>query len=523
MLEGRAMRTRAQRFRSFSWRSFYWRIGVSFVVLVVFVLVAQSVFFGYWLARSNAADPEHSPNNRAARIAADIGARLAQDPTHDITTYFAGERDPSPGVFVVMKDGRIASSRHEPLPDELRRAAESTLSGRDPWHTGTPPSLSGPFISAPIIVGNELRGLVVMPPPPTRGEVARSVGRLLSLPGTLLLIAATVVAAVLIFAPARKRLQALESAAQRLGEGDLAARAPEGGGDEIARVAHAFNTMATELAARDEALRTSDRLRRQMLADVSHELKTPLTSMRGYVETLQMSDSDAAVDPATRARYFETVSRETRRLETIVADLLDLARYENGVASLSPRVFAIDRVFEHIVRRHERDVQERGITLRTHVAPEADQVVADPDRVEQALENLVSNALRHTPDDGTIDVYASIEHAPAPAPALASARGAQSSQLVLSVIDSGSGIGPEHLAHVFDRFYKVDASRAAESNSGSSNGKGSGLGLSIVKAIVERHGGTIGVTSVPGRTEFRIALPQPPLDQAPLDQASTNL
>jgi two-component system sensor histidine kinase BaeS len=327
----------------------------------------------------------------------------------------------------------------------------------------------------------------VLPPPPTRGEIARSVGRLLSLPGTLLLIVATVIAAVLIFRPARTRLRGLEEAAQRLGAGNLATRAPEGGGDEIARVAHAFNTMATELAARDEALRTSDRLRRQMLADVSHELKTPLTAMRGYLETLQMPD--LRVDAATRARYFQTVERETRRLEAIVADLLDLARYENGVASLSPRVFAIGRIFEHIERRHERDLQAHGVTLRTHVAPDADQVIADPDRLEQALENLVSNALRHTPAGGTIEVEARIE----------------ASRLVLAVIDSGTGIGPEHLEHVFDRFYKVDASRAA---GGNGNASGSGLGLSIVKAIVDRHGGTIAVTSVPGRTAFRIALPQ---------------
>jgi signal transduction histidine kinase len=474
------------------YRSFYWRIGVSFVVLVVVVLVAQSVFFGYWLARSNANDPEHSPNYRAARIAADLGSLLAQQPREDLELdlhhYLVARHEGGPGVFVVMKDGRSASSTGEPLPEEFRQAAHAALSGVDLSRAGGgPPKLSGAFISAPILVGSELRGLVVLPPPPTRGEIARSVGRLLSLPGTLLLIVATVIAAVLIFRPARTRLRLLEEAAQRLGEGDLAARAPEGGGDEIARVAHAFNSMATELSARDEALRTSDRLRRQMLADVSHELKTPLTAMRGYLETLQMPD--LRVDAATRTRYFETVERETRRLEAIVADLLDLARYENGVASLHPRVFAIGRVFEHIERRHERDLQARGVALQTHVTPDADQVIADPDRLEQALQNLVSNALRHTPSGGTIAVEARIEDA----------------QLVLAVIDSGTGIGPEHLEHVFDRFYKVDASRAA---SGNGNAAGSGLGLSIVKAIVERHGGTIAVTSVPGRTAFRIALPQ---------------
>src|SRR6266542_1416870 len=302
--------------RSRWYRSFYWRIGVSFVVLVVVVLVAQSVFFGYWLARSNFEDTTHSPNNRAARIAAELGAVLTQHPSQDLAAdlhaYLAGERDRGPGVFVVMKDGHAASSSDEPLPEEIRRSAHAALAGVDLSRSGMTPKLSGAFVSAPILVGNELRGLVVLPPPPTRGEISRNVGRLLSLPGTLLLIAATVIAAVLIFRPARRRLQSLEEAAQRLGEGDLTARAPERGGDEIARVAHAFNSMATELSARDEALRTSDRLRRQMLADVSHELKTPLTAMRGYLETLRMSD--VTLSAATRERYFQTLERETRRL-----------------------------------------------------------------------------------------------------------------------------------------------------------------------------------------------------------------
>src|SRR5262249_30999471 len=135
--------------------------------------------------------------------------------------------------------------------------------------------------------------------------------------------------------------------------------APVAGGDEIARVARAFNQMADELAARDTALQTSDRLRRQMLADVSHELRTPLTTMRGYLETLQMPD--VALDAETRGRYLETVERETRRLDRIVSDLLDLARYENGVAAIEPRLFSAERLFRHVMRRHERDVQERQI------------------------------------------------------------------------------------------------------------------------------------------------------------------
>jgi two-component system sensor histidine kinase BaeS len=297
------------------------------------------------------------------------------------------------------------------------------------------------------------------------------------------LILATVVTAVLAFGPARRRLSALEEAAGRLGDGDLTARAPEDGGDEIARVARAFNRMAGELASRDEALKTADRLRRQMLADVSHELRTPLTAMRGYIETLRMPE--VSLDRDQRARYFETIENETRRLDRIVKDLLDLARFENGVATLDVRVFAAERVFQHVARRHERDARERGVEFRLEIAAAADQLVGDPDRIEQVIDNLTSNALRHTPPGGTIELRAHVT----------------ADSAVMSVIDSGAGIDPEHLPHLFERFYKADTSRAAVN-------AGSGLGLSIVKAIVERHGGTISVASVPGRTAFTVVLPQ---------------
>jgi two-component system sensor histidine kinase BaeS len=341
-----------------------------------------------------------------------------------------------------------------------------------------------PITTAPLLVDHQFAGLVLVLALESRPTgIRRELGRLLSLPSTLVLMVATVVVALVVFNPARRRLAALEQAAQRLGEGDLTARASQAGGDEIARVAQAFNRMASELETRDAALRTSDALRRQMMADVSHELKTPLTAMRGYIETLRMPE--VALDAERRDRYFETIDRETRRLERIVKDLLDLARYEHGGVVLQRRLFDIERLFENVAGRHEREAQTKAVAIRIHVDPLADQVVADPDRIEQAVENLVGNALRHTPSGGTITLSATQADGMA----------------TLSVSDSGGGIAPEHLPHVFERFYKVDASRAAEST-------GSGLGLSITKAIIERHGGTIRVTSEPGRTTFTVLLPQ---------------
>ena len=302
-----------------------------------------------------------------------------------------------------------------------------------------------------------------------------------------MLFAAAAAVGAVIFVPLRRRLRGLEAAAGRIGAGELAVRADDAGHDEIAGLAGAFNRMSAELAARTDALGESDRVRRQMLADVSHELRTPLTAMRGYLDTLAMAD--VTLDAATRERYLGTVRHETGRLERIVADLLELARHEQGAPAVEPRVFAIERVFEHVVRRHEGEARAAGVRITTAVAPDADQVLADPGRLEQVTSNLVANALRHTPPGGTIHLDAAIVDG----------------GYRLRVEDSGEGIPAAHLPHVFDRFYKADAARAGSVG-------GSGLGLSIVKAIVERHGGAVTVESRPGRTAFAVVLPRDAVD-----------
>ena len=461
--------------------SFYWRIGISFVVFVMVVLVGQSLMVGY--ARANGAFAPGNPNAAAAAIAAELGTALTSDPELDLTEFLSRRLPaPSPSTHVVMLDGRVASRSTQPLRADIERQARAMLAGKSPDAApGDQPT--GPVVTAPVQVNGRLTGLVVLPPPPQRGLLA-NVGELLSLPGTLALIAVTAIAALVIFAPARNRLRELERAAERFGAGELSTRAPAYGRDEIAHVATAFNHMAADLEQRTDALQISDRLRRQMLADISHELRTPLTTMRGYLDTLDMPE--IVLDEDKRRRYVDTARRETIRLEHIVSDLLELARFENGVATVAPRVVAVERVLSGVARRFERDAAAANVTIRTSVDPAADQIVANPDRLDQAISNLVSNALRHTQPGGTIDLDATVAD----------------SGCRITVVDSGRGIAPEHLPHVFDRFYKVDASR-------SSGLAGSGLGLSIVKAIVERHGGTVSVISQPGRTAFVITLPQP--------------
>jgi signal transduction histidine kinase len=299
------------------------------------------------------------------------------------------------------------------------------------------------------------------------------------------LVLGAVLAAVLIFGPARRRLREVEEAARRLGSGDLTARAPDQGGDEVAEVASAFNAMASDLSARAEALAASDRGRRQLLADVSHELTTPVTAMRGYLETLAMPEFPA--DDRTRARYLGIIGDETSRLERIIGELLELARLEGGGGGLIISEVSVKQLLERVVERHQPVCLESGVTIVSTIAPGAEWMRGDRDRLEQAVQNLAANALRYAPTDSAVQLGAHLG-------------GDQS--IILTVSDEGPGIAPEHLEHLFDRFYKAEPSRSPRGQTQ----PGSGLGLSIVKAIVERHGGTLSVSSQPGRTTFTVVL-----------------
>jgi len=342
----------------------------------------------------------------------------------------------------------------------------------------------GPFggrrglASGVVFVNGEPAGVVVGVPRST----FRQLGPTLTLVGVLLVALGTTAAAVLIFKPVRGRLRSLEDAARKVGAGDLTARAREDGGDEVAALAHAFNQMTGDLHQRAQQLQAADRMRRSLLADVSHELMTPITGMRGYLETLSLhADS---LDGDTRERYLTIIRDETQRVEHIVGDLLDLARLEGGGDTFDAQDMPLEDLFGRVLARHGQAAVQKGIELTADVGPGAEIVTGDPMRLEQALQNLAANALRHTPRGGRVTLNAAVE----------------GGGVTVAVSDTGAGISPEHLPHVFDRFYKIDPARAGQS--------GSGLGLSIVKAIVERHGGTVTAASRAGEgTTFSIKFP----------------
>jgi signal transduction histidine kinase len=513
------------------YRSLYWRIALGFVALLAVLLAAQGLVFLWLTGRVAAAWPGRSASELASSVAADLSRELAVHPDLDINEYVNSRFTSAFRSFaVVMRDGRAIRSRRVLPPPLIERAAWARLFGESSsaafGHRGPPldrPPASGDasgrrgfgrrdarlpdggfgradrprgpggapdriaYDFATVTVGGQDVGVVAVPvdPPPLSVAMQNLWPELLTVAFGLL-VAGTATGALLVFRPTHRRLQALQESARAVGSGETGVRAPETGGDEVTAFARAFNEMAGQLEQRTQALEAIDRTRRQLVADISHELTTPLAAIRGYVETLSMPE--VSLDDDTRARYLTVVGEETDRLEHIVGDLLDMARLEGGGATLAIGDVPVGQLFERLRHRHEQVLDQRSITLETSEASPGLIVRGDPKRLEQAVQNLVANATRHTPAGGRI-VVSAIE---------------KDEGVVLAVEDTGPGIPPEHLPRVFDRFYKVDVSRT-----GTALPSGSGLGLSIVRAIVERHGGTIAAGHASnGGARFEIWLPK---------------
>ena len=511
---------RGTRQRSFA-RSLYWRIGFGFILFLALTLALQAGLFIWLAGETEGAMPERMGRDFAELVASEFEATLAREPGIDLRAY-AGRRvrELHRPAAIIFPDGTAIAPPGTEVPRGLRLPfrrrggpGRGASSGDRAGERGAPPSterrsggpdggpadgarrrMFGPArrgpVMAPISHNDTIVAVVWVPPLAGWSRVAEVIGTPLAIGGLLLLFGGTAVAALAIFRPAQARLRALEDAANRFGEGDLTARAPAIGGDEVAAVADAFNRMASDLAARQAQLVEADRARRQLLADVSHELMTPLTAIRGYAETLSLPQFVPATKEGQRA--VKVIQEEGERIERLVRDLLDLARFEAGGLSLDLENVDVDELFERVSERHAKAAEDKGVTITIEPHDDDIRMIGDPMRLEQALQNLAANALRHTPPGGRVSLGAAREDG----------------KVRLTVADNGVGIAPEHAPHVFDRFYKADQSRL--------HAGGSGLGLSIVKAIVERHGGTVAVRSRQGvETVFEILLPERVSRQSP--------
>lgn len=467
-------------------RSLFWTIAGVFLLTIVIGTLVQ------WLVAVAVVGPfeAREAKSRAEELAASVARDIASldDPTdrrsiREVLLRHRPGPETHPGRALFRgADGRLFTGGPFPGRGRMTRWFGEGLHGPHAPPPDAPDAESarpGFLRGIEVLARREVRRggerlgevLVVRVGRPPLGFAGfRSRTALLFLPITVIVSAAAGLVMVRILV---RRLRKLETLAARVADGDLSARIEDASGDEIGRVAEGLDRMTTRLAEARTRVQETDAQRRRLLADVTHELATPLTSIRGYAETLL--DPAVAKSDEERARYLGGILDESQRMDHLIRDILDLARLEGGVAPLAREPLDWAALCRNTLTRFEPRFHAAGLTVEWRQAADDATIHADGRRMEQVIENLLENEIKYVPSGGRVLV--SLAAAPE-----------DGGRLRLEVSDDGPGVPAEDRTRVFERFYRSGGDRTARSGK---EDRGSGLGLAIVREIVERHGGVV--------------------------------
>ncbi len=370
--------------------------------------------------------------------------------------------------------------------NQVIRALSTVLQGQEvvnKFDTDNGPAFT---VAVPWIDNGTVLGAVFVQ---TAAQTVYATYQGLALQVALAAIVAFIIAGICIFFITRQIIQPLRVMAQMSGEmaeGKFDRRVPVTGSRETQELAVSFNTMATQLDALEQT-------RRDFVANVSHELRSPMTSMQGFLQGML----DGTIPLSEQKQYMQIVLDETRRLSKLVGSLLNLSRLENGETPLAMSHFDLHETIRRLIIANLSQLDEKQLELQLSFEDEAMYVHADQDQIEQVLINLLSNAIKYTPAGGhiAIDTVQKEKHT------------------VVTISDDGPGIQPEDAPYVFDRFYKADKAHTV--------GKGTGLGLAICKRIMERHHQSIRLlnTDIGAAFEFTLDNGRAPQNEQPLLEA----
>jgi signal transduction histidine kinase len=399
--------------------------------------------------------------------------------------------NPSIEIYLLDLEGRILT--YSAPPGKVKRDAVSLSPVFAFLDKSSPPSfpLLGDdpkdsnrqkiFTVAPILGNNKTEGYlyVVLGGEAYDTMVAMLQGsyilRLSAMTGIGILLL-TFLAGLLFFNLLTQRLRNLALALDRFTQSDFLTpiqplkRMPVPVGDEIDRLSTAFYKMADRILEQIDVLKETDRFRREWIANISHDLRTPLASLQGYLETLLLKEG--SLSPAEQKQYIEIALQHSGRLGKLVSQLFELTKLDSKEVQLNWEHFSIGELTQDIVQKFQRTAQNKKIRLETADRETLPFVHADIGMIERVLENLIENGLRHTPEEGRITVTLLSD----------------ADKVGIAVADTGCGIPADALPYIFDRFYRVDKNRSNPSD-------GAGLGLAIAKRILELHESTIQVTS----------------------------
>lgn len=446
-------------------------IGLALVVLLVNSAATTAQVYRHLTDIARASGPYVAQSSGVAEMDQRLGQVASENDVRVVRLNAQGRvAFDSAGRLATGQALDLKPAREAVLPGPLQRGTFTEAGGSE-WLT--------------ISASRAGLGTVILTLPRPQNRITAALGENLSAPlleaGGIGLVLALLFA-ILISNWVSRPLGQTAAAARAIAAGDYGRQAPEKGPREVRDMARSFNQMSRQV-------QQTQATQRDFLANVSHELKTPLTSIQGFAQAVL---DGAAARPAEAA---QVIYDEAARMRRLVEDLLELARLESGQTPIRHEVMQLGAILEASAARFQLRAGQQGVALSCQIDP-LPPIVGDPDRVAQVATNLLDNALIHTPSGGRIDVRARPE-----------GQGVE-----FSVQDTGKGIPPEDIDRIFERFYQADKSRAR------SEGQGTGLGLTISREIVQSLGGTIRAESPAGSgAAFIVWLPTP----HPTDQTAT--
>jgi signal transduction histidine kinase len=470
-------------------RTFYARLSTIFLLLIL-ALGAGIVVIAFSSASHLFDDVEQLLNREYARSIAEELSPLVAGGFDEASVrgaiHYMMVLNPMVEIYLLDGRGKILAYFLNPAEKILRgtvdlgpvqafvqSAGRRLVLGEDPRTAHR----DRPFSAAPLSMGGE-QGYVYIILGGARYDASLRMIRdsyylRAGLVAFLLALLATLIVGLALFFLLTRRLRSLSAAVQAFERGELGRRAVVHGGDELGALGRSFNQMAATIEADVEKLRLAERMRRDLIGNISHDLRSPLTSLQGSLETMAMKEPSLS---AEERRSFLSISlRNASSLQVLVEELFELAKLDARQAPLKREPLQAADLAQDVALKLAPQARTAGVTLSVEPAPELPLVSCDIGMIERVLTNLIENALRFTPGGGSVLVGLAPENG----------------GVRFSVTDTGAGIDPEDLPHVFDRFYRADKSRGRATG-------GAGLGLAIARQIVELHGGTLEVQSRPG-------------------------
>ena len=486
-------------------RSMFARLFSMFMAVLLAVIGASSIWF-YFTVRNNRIGARMEELKKQAREIAYLASQtqlsaagkfLGMESVTDKYIQWKAQsvyEDFGAYIMVVDRQGRLhwnLSTLYQNNPDftamlnmdEIFQALYSVLQGQEiQLQADVPGAGGGPMfiVGVPWVQGKQVLGAAFIHTPAQviQAEYADLGWQVAAMTALAGLLAA---GAVFFFVRRITRpLTGMADAARRMARGDFEARAPESKVREMDELAAAFNAMAGQLSQLEDS-------RREFVANVSHELRSPMTSIQGFVEGM----ADGTIPPEEHPKYLAIVLEETKRLTKLIADLLALSRLEKKDARLDLKAFDICELMRRVLIRRMNDLERKGVAVEVRFPDAPLMALADPDRIEQVVVNLLDNAIKFTPQGGRITLQCQDT----------------GKEIMATVSDNGEGILQADREHIFDRFFTGDKAHTA--------GKGTGLGLSICQRIMEQHGRQIRLLPTQEGAAFAFTLEKAKAQPAP--------